>query len=308
MEIEELERKLAGGARLVTLLGAGGMGKTRLAVRYGWQSLEQWPGGVWFCDLTEARSLNGIASAVAGSLGFSSDEGIRSTQLGHAIAGRGRCLMILDNFEQVAEHAAETVGRWLERAKEARFVVTSRERLNLGDAGEGAAVEPLSLEQGMELFETRARWLRPGLELAGTEAESAREIVRLVDGMPLAIELAAARMRVMSVAQIAAQMRKRFQLLTGGPSARHETLAVAIDGSWELLQPWERTAWAQCAVFEGGFTLEAAEGVLDLGTWPEAPWVVDVDAVARRIRASCGPGCQGWHRATRCSRPASGCT
>jgi predicted ATPase len=275
-EIEELGRHLAGGAHLVTLLGAGGMGKTRLAVRYGWRSLGDWPGGVCFCDLTEARSLNGIASAVAGPLGVQLGRGDPIEQLGHAIAGRGRCLMILDNFEQVVDLAAMTVGRWLESAREARFVVTSRERLGLGEKEKVQGVEPLALEPAMELFEARARWLRPGLQLAGAEAESAREIVRLVDGMPLAIELAAARMRVMSAAQIAAQMRRRFQLLTGGRSARHETLEVAIDGSWELLSPWEKAAWAQCGVFEGGFTLEAAEGVLDLGAWPEAPWVVDV--------------------------------
>ena len=275
METKELDRSLSNGSRLVTLLGVGGMGKTRLAVHYAWGSLAEWPGGVWFCDLTDARTLNGIASAVAVSLGVQLGGGDPLVQLAHAIEGRRRCLMILDNFEQVVEHGEETLGLWLEQATQARFIVTSRERLNL--SGEIVqAVEPLSIDMGMELFVTRARGLRPGLELAGLEAKSAREIVRLVDGMPLAIELAAARMRVMSAAQILAQMRKRFQLLTGGQSARHETLEMTINGSWELLSPWEQGAWAQCSVFEGGFTLEAAEGILDLSTWPEAPWLVDV--------------------------------
>ena len=232
-------------------------------------------GGVWFCDLTEARSLNEIASAVAGSLGVQLGRGDPVEQLGHAIAGRGRCLMILDNFDQVVDHAAATVGRWLTRAGETRFLITSRERLGL--AGEQVQmVGPLSIETGQALFVARAQRLRPGLQLAGAEAEAVREIVRLVDGMPLAIELAGARMRVMSATQILAQMRKRFSLLTGGGSARHETLVITIDGSWELLKPWERSAWAQCTVFEGGFTLAAAEGVVDLGAWPDAPWVVDV--------------------------------
>ena len=275
-EIEELGHHLGCEAHLVTLLGAGGMGKTRLAAHYGWRSLDNWPGGVWFCDLTEARNVNSIASAVAGPLGVQLGRGEPIEQLGHAIAGRGRCLLILDNFEQVVDLAAMTVGQWVESAPEASFIVTSRERLGLGEVERVQGVEPLSPEPGMELFEARARWLRPGLQLAGSEAESAREIVRLVDGMPLAIELAAARMRVMSAAQVAAQMRRRFQLLTGGRSARHETLEVAIDASWELLSPWEKAAWAQCGVFEGGFTLEAAEEVLDLDAWPEAPWVVDV--------------------------------
>ena len=127
-----------------------------------------------------------------------------------------------------------------------------------------------------ELFLTRARWLRPGLQLTGAEAESAREIVRLVDGMPLAIELAAARMRVMSTTQIVQQMRSRFSLLTGGRNARQETLSAVIDASWELLDPWEQSAWLQCAAFESGFDLDAAEAVLDLTAWPEAPWVVEV--------------------------------
>jgi serine/threonine protein kinase/predicted ATPase/Tfp pilus assembly protein PilF len=275
VESEELDRNFAGNSHLVTLAGAGGMGKTRLAIRYGWRTLREWPGGVWFCDLTEARNLEGIASAVAGSLGVQLGRGDPVEQLGHAIAGRGRCLMILDNFEQIVDHAAVTVGRWLARAGEARFLITSREKLSLGVREKVQEVGPLSIETGLELLAARARRLRPGLEIAGAEAESAREIVRLVDGMPLAIELAGARMRVMSASQIVAQMRKRFSLLTGGGSARHETLAVAIDGSWELLSPWEQSAWAQCAVFEGGFTAEAAEAVTDLSAWPEAPWVVD---------------------------------
>jgi predicted ATPase/Tfp pilus assembly protein PilF len=273
--IEELKGRLSGPAHLVTLLGAGGMGKTRLAVRYAWQDRGAWPGGVWFCDLTEARDVSGIASATARPLGVQLGRSDPIALLGHAIAGRGRCLMILDNFEQVADHAQATVGRWMERAKEARFLVTSRERLGL-DEEEVQGVEPLSIEQGTRLFEARAQWLRPGLELVGSEAEFVREIVRLVDGMPLAIELAAARMRAMSAAQIATQMRKPFQLLTGGRGIRHATLEAAIDGSWDMLSEWEKAAWAQCAVFEGGFTLEAAEAVVDLTAWPEVMWVVDV--------------------------------
>ena len=272
-ELQELDENLA-ESRLVTLVGAGGIGKTRLAVRYGWRSLSVWPGGVWLCDLTEARDADAIASSVARSLGVPL-KGDPVEQLGQAIAGRGRCLVILDNFEQVVGHAAATVGRWLERAAEARFVVTSREKLTLRGQETVQAVEPLSANAAMELFETRARWLRPGLTLVGSEADAAREIVRLVDGMPLAIELAAARMRVMSAAEIVGQMRKRFQLLTGGRGSRHETLEAAIDGSWELLSPWERVACAQCSVFEGGFTLDAAEAVLDVRTWPEGMGPVD---------------------------------
>ncbi len=274
VELERLEQHVA-ESRVVTLWGAGGMGKTRLAVHYGWRSLGDWPGGVWYCDLTQARDLDGVARAVAGPLGVELGRGDTIVQLGHAIAARGRCLVILDNFEQVADLAETTVGRWAEGARAARFVVTSRERLDLWAAQTLLEVEPLPLEHGERLFITRAGRLRPGLALDAA-AGPVRDIVELVEGMPLAIELAAARIRVMGVAEIAAQMRHRFQLLTGGRGARHETLEATIDGSWELLAPWEKTAWAQCSVFEGGFTLEAAEGVLDLRAWPEAPWIVDV--------------------------------
>lgn len=274
-ELGELAGRLRGGARLVTLHGPGGVGKTRLAVRHGWRSLEEWPGGVWFCDLTEARSRDGMAAAVAQALGVQLGGRDPVIQAGHGIAARGRCLLILDNFEQVVREAAATVTPWLARAADARFLVTSRERLGLAEE-ELQWVEPLGSDPGTELFVERARTHRPGFGPEGSEAIAVREVVRLVEGMPLAIELAAARVRLMSAAQIVARMRERFRLLAGTGGGRHGTLRDAIDGSWELLEPWERAAFAQCAVFEGGFTLAAAEAVLDLAAWGEAPWVPDV--------------------------------
>jgi tetratricopeptide (TPR) repeat protein len=274
-ELAQLGGRFANGARLVTLVGTAGMGKTRVAVRYGRRHLATWPGGVWFCDLTAARSLDGIVSAMSRSLGVELGRGDAVTQLAQAIAGRGQCLMILDNFEQVVEYARETVSAWLGAAMSARFLVTSRERLSL-PGEEVQAVEPLEFETSLALFLERARRLRPGLRLEGPALAAAHEVVRLVEGMPLAIELAAARMRVMSAEELLAGMRHRFRLLTGGASLRHETLAAAIDGSWDLLRPWEMAALAQSSVFDGGFTLEAAESVIDLRAWPNAPWVVEV--------------------------------
>jgi predicted ATPase len=274
-ELADLESARAEGARVVTLVGPGGMGKTRLAIRFGWRTAHAWPGGIWHCDLTEARSADGIASAVGVALGVQLGRGDAILQLGHAIADRGACLLVLDNFEQVVAHAADTLGRWRGQAQGAVFLVTSRERL--GIEGERVrAVEPLSADEALELFTLRVRGLRPGFEFAGEDATAAREIVGLLDGIPLAIELAAARIRVMSVGQIVEGLRNRFRLLAGGSGARHETLERAIDGSWDLLAPWERAACAQCAVFEGGCTLEAAIAVLELGAWPEAPPIVDV--------------------------------
>jgi predicted ATPase/Tfp pilus assembly protein PilF len=279
-ELAGLGREIDRGARLITIVGPGGMGKTRLALRYGWHGLEAWTGGVWFCDLAEAKGVDGIVTGVAAGLGVPLGKEDPIEQLGHAIAGRGRSLIILDNFEQVVGQAQSTVGRWLARAVEARFVVTSRERLNV--PGETLlVVEPLPVESGIELFVERAQRQRPSFHLDQPDeraADAIREVVELLDGIPLAIELAAARMRVMTPAQMLGQMKDRFRMLSGGArgGGRHATLRATIDGSWELLQPWERAAFAQCSVFQGGFTLEAAEGVIDLSPWPDAPWVLDV--------------------------------
>ena len=275
-ECEQLRRALDGGARVATLLGAAGLGKTRLAIHFAREHAGGWPGGVVFCDFTEARSLDGVASAVAGALGVQLARGDAIAQLGHALAGRGRALMVLDNLEQIVDLVPATLGRWLDMAPEARFVATSRERLRLGDLEAAIELAPLEAEAGAALFADRARRLRPGLELDGQAAAAVGEIVRLADGLPLAIELASARVGVMDVPQIARQMRQRFSLLSGGSGSRHETLMAAIDASWELLKPWERSAWAQCAVFEGGFALDAAEHVIALDAHADAPWVVDV--------------------------------
>ncbi|MGZ8259433.1 MAG: ATP-binding protein [Caldimonas sp.] len=276
-ELRRLAERFEAGTRLLTLLGPGGTGKTRLVRRYAMAWLGEWPGGVYFCDLSEARSVEGIHFVVALALGVPLSKGDAGAQLGHAIAGRGRCLVILDNFEQVQAHAQATVANWLDRAPQARFAVTSRERL--GIAGEIVEpIDPLVLaDDAVLLFEARARAQRPDFVLDSSIRPPVAEIVRLLDGLPLAIELAAARVRVMSPAQIVERLKDRFTLLAGahGMAGRQATLKAAIDWSWDLLLPWEKGALAQCSVFEGGFTLEAAEAVLALGDWPEAPAVLD---------------------------------
>jgi predicted ATPase len=265
------------GCRLVSILGPAGTGKTRLVCRYGHAWLGDWPGGVYFCDLSATRTLDGVLFAVASALEVPLGESDPVGQLGHALAARGRCLVILDNFEQIVDCALATVGRWLDQATDAAFAVTSRERLHI--RGEEAyAVEPLPLGgDAIELFVARARARRPDFALTDDNHAAVAEVVRLVDGLPLAIELAAARINVLSPAQLVARMRDRFHLLAGarGSAERQATLKAAIDWSWNLLTAGEQQAFAQCSVFEGGFTMEAAEAVLDLGPSPEAPLLTD---------------------------------
>jgi predicted ATPase/class 3 adenylate cyclase len=267
-DLRALTQRIEQGAALVSVLGMGGSGKTRLVTRYGWSSLGDYPGGVWFGDLSEARTVEGIAQAVARALDVELVNGDPIAQLGHAIAGRGRCLVLLDNFEQVARHAGETLGRWLDRAPDTQFLVTSREVLGL-PGEETLALAPLRPSDGAALFVARARSAKRDFEL--DDVASVEALVKLLDGLPLAIELAAARVRVMPPKTLLQRMGERFKLLasSGGRHTRQATLRATLDWSWDLLSPDEQRALAQLSVFEGGFTLEAAEAVLALpDMWP----------------------------------------
>ncbi|MCC7457760.1 MAG: tetratricopeptide repeat protein [Nitrospira sp.] len=277
-ELAELAAMLDAGARLVTIVGTAGAGKTRLACRFAWSRLADWPGGVFFCDLSEARSRAGIASAAATTLDVTLGAEDAVAQLGQVLAGRGRCLVVLDNFEQVVGHAAATLQPWLEHAVQARFLVTSRERLSL--KGERLlALEPLvPAREGIELFAVRARARKADFELTADNRADVERIVTLIDGLPLAVELAAARVQVLAPAQLLARLQDRFRVLADprAASARQGTLRSAIDWSWTLLAPWEQAALAQASVFAGPFTLEDAEAVIDLSPWTQAPPVIDV--------------------------------
>ena len=274
--LAELLRCLDAGARLVSVIGLGGTGKTRLATRFGWSVLERFPGGVWFCDLAQARSMDGIVHAVAQGLAIplSSDDPV--TQLGQVIAGRGRCLLILDNFEQVARHAMETLSPWLNRASAARFLVTTREVLGL-PGEEILALAPLGPSDAAALFTRRAEAVKPGFQPNAEDQAAIGRLVDLLDGLPLAIELAAARVRVMAPRILLSRMSERFKLLssTGGRVDRQATLRAVFDWSWDLLSLPEKAALAQLSVFEGGFTLESVEAILELSAYDNAPWPMD---------------------------------
>jgi predicted ATPase/class 3 adenylate cyclase len=275
--LADLEQRFASGARLVSILGIGGSGKTRLVTRFGWTALRNFAGGVWFCDLTSARGVDGILHAVAQGLDVPLGKDDPLAQLGFAIAARGNCLVILDNFEQVARYAEPTVGRWLGRASNARFLVTTREVLGL-PGEEIVALAPLAPDDAIELFTQRAKAAKPGFEPSAADSDAIAPLVRLLDGLPLAIELAAARVRVMPPRILLARMSERFKLLssTGGRVDRQATLRAVFDWSWDLLSLPEKAALAQLSVFVGGFTLDAAEAIPDLSRYENAPWPLDV--------------------------------
>ncbi|MCC6526562.1 MAG: tetratricopeptide repeat protein [Polyangiaceae bacterium] len=283
-ERSAIDRALGSGARLVTLVGPGGAGKTRLAVEWArGRRAETGDRAIFFCDLTEARSLEGVCVAVASALGVPMARGAgaaeHTAQLGLALAGHEGAVVVLDNFEQVVAHGAATVGRWLVDAPDAVLVVTSRSPLGLpgeqvcevGSLGLPAPGAEVRGADAVELFVERARAVRVGYEPSVADAREIAAVVARLDGLPLAIELAAARMRVLTPRQIAQHLERRFELLGRAPAgvpARHATLRAAIDWSWDLLEPAEQSALAQCAVFRGGFDLEAAMAVVELpGSW-----------------------------------------
>ena len=275
--VAAIQQQLEGGARLVTLLGLGGIGKTRVAIGHARSWMGDYPGGAWFCDLRAAVSAAGIVHAVAQALGLTLGPADPVQQIGLALARRVDCLLILDNFEQVARHAEATLGSWLEHAPAARFVVTSREVL--GISGERALVlPPLTPTEALQLFRQRAQAAGAISSYTADDEQALLALIELLDRLPLAIELAAARARVMSPRALLQRMGDRFKLLSarGGRHDRQSTLRATLDWSWDLLSPAERSVLAQLSVFGGGIALDAAEAVCQPDVGAQPAWVPDL--------------------------------
>ena len=249
---EVIERVSRTDVRLVTLTGPGGTGKTRLAAQAAAEMGDRYPGGVWWVPLAPLRDPALVLETASRVLGAKDG-------LAEHIADRS-ILLLFDNFEQVVEAASDVAGL-LGSCPNLELLVTSREPLHVIGEHE-YPVPPLAPPEGVDLFLSRAQAVKPDFEAD----RSVAEICRRLDDLPLAIELAAARVKALSSAQILARLDQRLPLLTGGARdlpERQRTLRAAIGWSYELLTAEEQRAFARLAVFRAGCTLEAAESVAD---------------------------------------------
>jgi predicted ATPase len=236
--------------RLLTFTGAGGSGKTRLALQVAAEAIESYPDGVWFVSLASLTDPDLVESAIAGVLGDPDD-------LSAFLASK-RLLLLLDNLEQLLPRVAMTVARLLEAA-EVTILATSRERLAVA-AEQEYPVPTLAPDEASALFVARARRLKPKF----VPDDNVTRIVARLDGLPLAVELAAARVKVLTTGQILVRLGQSLDLLTTGAAdapTRQQTLRAAIEWSYELVPREERELFARLGVFAGSFDLEAAERV-----------------------------------------------
>ncbi|WP_155763741.1 LuxR family transcriptional regulator [Mycobacterium asiaticum] len=262
-EIDELRRTISDN-RLVTLTGAGGAGKTRLAVEVAAKLGAESADGIWYIDLAPITNPAVTAVTVARTLGLPDQPGRSTMDLLLQYFGEKRTLLLLDNCEHLLDACGTLVIELLAACAQLTILATSREPL--GVPGELSwRVPSLSLaDEALELFADRARRVRPDFVVSEDNMSLIKEACERLDGMPLAIELAAARIRALSLRQIVDSLHDRFRLLTGGARTavrRQQTLRASVDWSHALLTEPERVLFRRLAVFAGGFDLEAAQTV-----------------------------------------------
>jgi predicted ATPase/class 3 adenylate cyclase len=277
--------KLVRGARLVTLVGAGGSGKTSLGLQAAAGLLDDFPDGVWLVELAPLSDPALVWEAAVAALRLLDRSGQNAEQLLLGYLSNKRLLLVLDNCEHVVDAVARLVSEVTEAANQVRILATSREILGL--PGEVTyQVAPMSTPEprasvlgaaarfdAVRLFEQRGQSVRPDFRVDEDNVRAVAEICRRVDGMPLAIELAAARLRMFGADEIAARLDDCFRLLTSGSRTalpRHRTLEAAIAWSYDLLPEAEQALFRRLSVFSGGFTVDAAEDVGADGTVPRS--------------------------------------
>ena len=274
----EAVRAAIGASRLVTLTGAGGTGKSALALAVAESLRGEFPDGVFVSWLAPIRDPELLAAAIAGPLGVQESGGRTAAELLPEYLSERQILLVLDNFEQVAG-AAAYLADLLAAAPGLRLLVTSQ--ISLGLHAEqvhevsplpvpapGSSPDDIRSNPSVILLEARVRAVRPGFQVTDAEAGLILEIVARLDGLPLAIELAAARMRMLTPAAVLARLDRRLAILTGGAAdrpERHQTLRATLDWSFDLLDPDARTLLARLSVFGGGFDLDAVEAICGQG-------------------------------------------
>lgn len=263
--------------RLVTLTGSGGVGKTRFAISAGGQLLENYPDGVWWIELASLNNSLLLPQTIAASFGLKSQSGITHINLLVNFLRAKSILLILDNCEHLLDGCAHLTDTLLKNCPDLKILVTSREPLgamgearyripSLGMPDPQGQLDSLKNIESIRLFEERAQLIQFDFSLTPDNAESIAQICRRLNGIPLAIELAAAKVGMLSPAQIAGQLEESLNLLTGGfrtALPRHQTLRASLDWSWNLLSKNEQKLMRQLSVFTGGWTLEAAQSICD---------------------------------------------
>jgi predicted ATPase/class 3 adenylate cyclase len=269
-------KQLLRGPGLLTLTGAGGSGKTRIALQAARELLSEYGDGVFFVELEPITDPQLIPSSIAGSVGVRAEGRKPVLETLRDQLREREMLLVLDNFEQVIE-GAPMVASLLGASPKLRILVTSREPLHISgeqelpvppldlpDSREHPDPEHLAKHEAVALFAERATAVDPGFRITGSNAAALAELCRRLDGLPLAIELAASRVKMLSPEAILARLKNRLELLIGGPvdlPPRQRTLRGAIGWSYDLLDETERALFRRLSIFAGGWTLEAAEVV-----------------------------------------------
>ena len=263
LQITDLSEIVANN-RLVTLTGAGGAGKTRLALKVAAHVAGGFRDGVWYVDLSTITDAGLVALTVARAFGLPDQPGRSTVDTVVKFVGDRQTLVVFDNCEHLLDASAELVETLFNHCPSLTVMTTSREPISV--AGEVTyRVPSLSLDdEAIELFTDRARRANPSFRIADEDRVAVAEICRRLDGMPLAIELAAARVRALSLEEILGSLHDRFRLLTGGSRTavrRQQTLRASVDWSHALLTEPERVLFRRLATFMGGFDLDAAQAV-----------------------------------------------